>query len=272
MINNLKQLGEGLEILYVEDDQNARESTTRILRRFVDNLRVAQDGKEGLDIFLERKEYLDLVITDISMPVMNGLEMLSKMKELSPSLHAIVISAHNDTGNLVDAIEIGVEHFLIKPIEPAKMFATFETVLQKIQNEKELERLKNKEINDRLWHAVDISYETLLSNIALPAIVLNEEDMILAHNDKFYNCLENIENPELVEQLEQKTLSLQTVMQEEQMLKDTLVNWKEEAVQLHEGILEKLRFHCLDDERDYGLSIQKSTLDGEQTRYIAIFF
>lgn len=270
MLEALKEMAQNLEVLYVEDDDDARDSTARILQRFIKNLRIASNGKEGLDTFQQRSDYIQLVVTDISMPVMNGLEMLKEIKKINPHVHTIVISAHNDTSNLVKAIEIGVEHFLIKPIEPTKMLQTFDKVLQKISDELRLKQLEQKQINERLWNAVDIGYEELLSNIALPAVVIDKDDYILHYNSKFCSCLEDIENSDFLEALQNNCLNLQKLFKESSIHENSIIDWKEETVEMYDGILKGVEFHCHDDKNIYGVSLKPSTTD--TNNYVVVFF
>jgi YesN/AraC family two-component response regulator len=270
MIDDLRQLAQNIEVLYVEDDDDARDSTTRILQRFMNNLRIAKNGKEGLELFEQRSEYIKLVITDISMPIMNGLEMLKQIKKTDPKVHAVVISAHNDTTNLIKAIETGVEHFLIKPIEPEKMLQTFQKVLQKIADEVKLRSFEQKQLNERLWNAVDIGYEELLQNIALPAAVVNSEDYILHYNEKFCSCIEDIENEDFMDALQNNCLNIQKLFKEDAIYENGILDWKEEALHLYNGLLDEVDFLCADDKKNYALSIRRSTANSKN--YVIIFY
>jgi YesN/AraC family two-component response regulator len=108
-----------LSVLYVEDDRISRERCGAMLSRHVREVRTAEDGSVGLALFMAKKP--DIVITDIRMPVMSGLEMAKKMKETDRSVHVIVTTAFNDLEYMMEAIEIGVDSFIMKPVDVEKL-------------------------------------------------------------------------------------------------------------------------------------------------------
>lgn len=103
-------------ILYVEDADFTRESLAYYLKRYLQRVDVAGDGKKGLALF-QQNPY-DLVLTDISMPVMDGLEMTRQIRVTHPHLPVIVITAHSDDQNRQAAREAGASDFLVKPLFP----------------------------------------------------------------------------------------------------------------------------------------------------------
>jgi len=110
-----------LRLLYVEDADFARESLAYYLKRYFGKVDVAGDGKKGLALF--QAHPYDLVLTDISMPVMDGLEMTRQIKAIKPDMPVIVISAHSEEAMRQDAAAAGVADFLIKPLFPEQVKA-----------------------------------------------------------------------------------------------------------------------------------------------------
>ena len=110
-----------LKILYVEDDEMARDEIADFLEFEVGELKVASNGKEGLEIFNTFKP--DIVITDINMPKMNGLEMAKEIKKISPKTPIIVTSAYSDSDYIIKAIEIGINKYVLKPIDIDELLA-----------------------------------------------------------------------------------------------------------------------------------------------------
>jgi len=108
--DDLKLL-EKLNLLYVEDDDLTREAFSNILSRFVHKLHTAENGKVGLDLFVDTNP--DIVITDIEMPIMNGIEMIHKIREVSPHKTIIVITAFKDEAHRADDADL----VLVKPIK-----------------------------------------------------------------------------------------------------------------------------------------------------------
>jgi len=91
-----------------------RDSIAEIMRRRVNNVLVAGNGHIGLELY--KKHHPHVIITDIRMPIMTGLEMLEKIREIDENVKVIVVSAHNDTQYFQQAINLGVDGFLLKPI------------------------------------------------------------------------------------------------------------------------------------------------------------
>lgn len=110
----LKELAQNRTLLYVEDSEKMREQASTLFRKFFTNTVVAKDGAEGLELFKQHRS--DIVITDISMPFLNGLEMAKEIKAINPETKIIITSAYDDKEKLLQAIEIGVFKYLKKPI------------------------------------------------------------------------------------------------------------------------------------------------------------
>jgi len=108
-----------LKVLYVEDEQIVREQTTMIFDILFDSVDVAFDGEDGWQKY-QNGEY-DLVFSDISMPRMDGLKLTSLIKEQNLFQMVVIISAYNTADYLLKAIELGVDGFVLKPLDLDKM-------------------------------------------------------------------------------------------------------------------------------------------------------
>ncbi len=111
-------------ILYAEDDAVTRNILGKMIPlKFPDiEFHTAENGKTGLEVF--KAHTPDIVITDINMPVMDGIKMAAEIKSLRPETVIVITSAYGDTNYLLDAIEIGVNHYVMKPIDYKKLFRT----------------------------------------------------------------------------------------------------------------------------------------------------
>ncbi|MCP4970010.1 MAG: response regulator [Arcobacter sp.] len=109
-----KSLFKDVTLLYVEDDLMTLEEISYVLKKYIKNLIVAKNGQEGLSLF--KKHNPDMVITDINMPVMNGLEMSEKIFKINPNVPIAVTTAHSDGEYLIKAIELGIDKYILKPI------------------------------------------------------------------------------------------------------------------------------------------------------------
>lgn len=104
-----------LKVLYVEDEDFVREPFSEMLKRRVKDVVIACNGAEGIELF--KKEKPDLVISDIKMPIMDGLMMTREIKALNPYVPVIITTAFEFKDYLMKAIEVGVNKYLVKPID-----------------------------------------------------------------------------------------------------------------------------------------------------------
>ena len=117
-----KMILKTITILYVEDEEDIRNVTQNILNNFVDTLIVAQDGQEGLDIFkeynIDRKtnKHFDIILTDINMPKLNGLDMIEQIRQYDTDIPVIITTAHGDVDFLRRSIELKVQGYISKPL------------------------------------------------------------------------------------------------------------------------------------------------------------
>jgi C4-dicarboxylate-specific signal transduction histidine kinase len=137
-----------ITVLFVEDEELLRAIYERILDKFIARLYVAGNGKEGLDLYHQHKP--DLIITDIMMPVMDGLEMVEKIRENDSNVRLVILSAYGEAEYFMDAIKIGVNSFLLKPVETEKLQALVEELakgilMERDLREQELKRIKAEE-------------------------------------------------------------------------------------------------------------------------------
>lgn len=102
-----------LNVLYVEDESFIRTNVESCLKYFF-NVIIAKDGKEGLEIF--KNNNIDLIITDISMPHLDGLDMMSQIKSIKPNIPFIVTSAY-DKDFIIKAEKLGATQYLSKPFD-----------------------------------------------------------------------------------------------------------------------------------------------------------
>jgi diguanylate cyclase (GGDEF)-like protein len=131
------------KILYVEDDINASEEVQYFLGQFTDNLYVAFNGREGLAMFYEHNP--DIIITDIQMPYMNGIEMISEIRKSNREIPIIVTTAFNETNYLLKAINLQLDGYIIKPLNFKELLAQISKIIEPIELRREL-LAKNKEL------------------------------------------------------------------------------------------------------------------------------
>ncbi|MCM3727490.1 diguanylate cyclase [Neobacillus cucumis] len=130
-----------IRVLYVEDERFSREKLLRVLNRRFANIHVAIDGVEGLQLYQKYKP--DLIIADIKMDQMSGLEMIKNIHAHNEKVQIIVTTAHDDNDFFVQSIESNVNYFILKPIDLDLLLQAIQKSVYQIQLEKELEKQKN---------------------------------------------------------------------------------------------------------------------------------
>jgi diguanylate cyclase (GGDEF)-like protein/PAS domain S-box-containing protein len=121
-----------IALLFVEDEPVARSTLSRMLARNYPGLwlHVAEDGVAGLALFRENRP--GIVVTDINMPGMNGIQMAREIKKIEPEVVIVAVTANNDTSCLLSAIEIGIHHYVLKPVNYSELFGVIDKILEKI--------------------------------------------------------------------------------------------------------------------------------------------
>lgn len=137
-LQEIQKFSKELKVLYVEDNEEARSSTFDTLSEFFEDIETAENGLEALGKF-ENTMY-DLIITDINMPKMNGIDMVAKIRETNTHIPILIISAYSDSGYFMETIRLGVEGYLLKPIELQQFISMVSKTVEKIKMRKELER------------------------------------------------------------------------------------------------------------------------------------
>jgi len=113
-IKSIKEELSSITLLYVEDNCDLREKNIEIFSYLFKSVKSATNGYEGLEIY--KSFEIDLVITDLNMPIMSGIEMLKRIKRLNRNQKSIVYSAYSEFEYYSKLKEINVDKFIKKPI------------------------------------------------------------------------------------------------------------------------------------------------------------
>jgi diguanylate cyclase (GGDEF)-like protein/PAS domain S-box-containing protein len=116
-IPNLEK--EATSILCVEDDPVTLSLLVHILKKRFRDVLIAKDGMEGLEVFKRHRP--KVVVTDIYMPAMNGLDMVRTIKAEAPGTHIIVITSHDESAAILSAVDVGIVDYVLKPIEAKRL-------------------------------------------------------------------------------------------------------------------------------------------------------
>lgn len=167
----LEEYAKDKSVLFVEDDENIIKETVELLELIFHNVDIARNGEEGILKYQsfknENSSFYDLVITDIQMPKINGVEFAKLIYKANKEQLLIVLSAHSESHYLLELVNIGISHFVSKPLEYDSFVHVLYTKLKDLDdNLKEKENKFSKEI---------IINEHLKWNKELKQLYLNNE-------------------------------------------------------------------------------------------------
>jgi len=132
-----------IRILYVEDEESIQKQLTRFISRFCEEIYLASNGKEGLELYKEHRP--DIIISDIRMPIMNGIDMVREIKQIAPKQMIVLISAHSESDYLFDAINMQVDGYILKPVDLSILEDKLNKLIQIHKNQEAVEQLKESE-------------------------------------------------------------------------------------------------------------------------------
>jgi|GEM_PF-817352 len=141
-INGLKTYAEGISIIYAEDDVSISAQVENFLQKFFSDVRVFEDGATALDAYNQRS--CDILVTDVMMPNMDGIELVSQIIKQNQEQKVIVVSAYNESEYLMKLINLGVYRFLLKPFDNRLFLRALYTLCKELYDKKEKIRLANE--------------------------------------------------------------------------------------------------------------------------------
>ena len=162
-ITHLKELipfSEKLNILFVDDDSELRTQMIKILENFFGLIHTAQDGEDALKKYVSfyesNQKFYDLIISDLNMPKMNGVDLCAELTTLNSLQSIIVISAYSESYKLTHLINLGICKFIHKPIDKDELFHNLTIVINNLKinydnvNYTKKVVLKNKELEKEI--------------------------------------------------------------------------------------------------------------------------
>ncbi|HHP0377203.1 TPA: butyrate response regulator transcription factor BumR [Campylobacter jejuni] len=173
-----------LIILVVEDEVKTRESMINILSERFSKVIGAQNGDEGLKKFKKFKP--DLVITDIAMPIMDGLDMAREIKEISDDVPIVVLSAYSEKERLLRSIDIGIDKYLIKPVDIEELFKVLDYLIgEKIEANMLVKISEEYQFNKTKRTLICSGEEIVLTKkeLAFISLLLKQPGALVLHED-----------------------------------------------------------------------------------------
>jgi DNA-binding response OmpR family regulator len=121
-------------ILYIEDDEGVRTINSRFLNRMFNELYEAKDGQEGYELY--KKYHPDIILTDIKMPRLDGISLAKKIREKDKTTKIIISTAFSEKNYLMDAIELNLEKYIIKPLTSRNLMPALTKAIDSLEQQK----------------------------------------------------------------------------------------------------------------------------------------
>ncbi|MDD2652971.1 MAG: EAL domain-containing protein [Sulfurimonas sp.] len=167
LVKQIRVFWSSVSVLYIEDEQSIREQVYKMLMKLFDRVDVAVDGEDAFEKYIEN-DY-DLVITDLKMPKMDGIELCQKIVEVNKEQQIILVSAHKEVDEILKLIDIGIAAFLLKPIDMSIMLEKIYLIVKNIYANKMMkyhyEDMKKELLDTSKWNDEDFLYKDTLTSL-----------------------------------------------------------------------------------------------------------
>lgn len=165
---------QNLNVLYIEDNFDVREQTTKMLKIFFNSIIVAKNGSEGLALFTSNDKYestsFDLIITDIEMPIIDGISMINSIRNVNKEIPILIFSAHSNTDYFLKTINAGIDGYLLKPYNIDQISNALMNIIEKNKLTSSSEHIIHLEY-DYIWNDND---SLLYQNESIVKLTKNE--------------------------------------------------------------------------------------------------
>jgi len=184
-IKNIIKHTSQLKLLFVEDHDATRNSALIFLKEFFDDIVIANDGIDGFNKF--KNNDVDLILTDISMPHLGGLEMSQKIREIDENIPIVILSAHMEPQYFMQSIRLNVKGYLAKPVDMNSLLDLLHNIISSILLE--IEVAKNQKIKEQ-----DHRYlQTIVDSVQDPVMVIKEDYTVELMNSNLLSQLDNFD-------------------------------------------------------------------------------
>jgi DNA-binding NarL/FixJ family response regulator len=196
-------------VLLVEDNRQSREILKSILKDSFSFVVVARNGVDALNVYQKYK--FDLVVTDIQMPYMDGIELCKKIKDINSEQHILVISSDDDINHIIELIDIGIDSFIKKPISVDIINKKILKILEHKFFKEEIDKFKQDKAIKEYLQSKNLEYENSnrkkVVDIKRCQILESIEPKDIVHSDSEYSAYAFIHT------LETKNIDIDTIVQ-----------------------------------------------------------
>jgi len=191
--SNLKLLltiSKNMKVLYVEDNEQARAQTLKLLQNYFTDITIAEDGQKGLDKF--KNNLYHIIFSDIEMPVMDGITMIKCIREIDTDIPIVIFSAHEKSKYFLEAIKLGIDGYILKPYK----FEQVSEIITKVIMKFDIEIKSKSKVHLKYDYIWDKSDNTLSKDDKIIKLTKNETKLLqlLAKSANSITSSENIES------------------------------------------------------------------------------
>lgn len=178
----IRELTKELVVLYIEDEQDIRYHMIGILRLLFKEIYTATNGMEGLELF--NKYPVDLIITDIQMPHMNGLDMIQSIRMHNQSIPIIITTAFSDQEYFIRSIDLKIDKYLLKPIEEVRARSVFYDIAWMIEDRRKAKEYEIRQLQEKINRLSERIIAQITESYFSPCIIYTH-DTVRYFNDPF---------------------------------------------------------------------------------------
>lgn len=198
-LENIIKYTKKLNVLYIEDNLHVQKQTTKLLKSFFNEIDLADNGKIALELFKQNNFY-HLVITDIEMPLVDGISFIETIRECNKKIPIIVLSAHDNKDYFLKTINAGIDGYILKPYKLEQIAQTLDYIIEKYDFEKIFGNIVKLEF-DFVWYSNsnqlyknDSLIKLSKSESKLFELFLSTNSIIKTYDEIEYHIFDNCED------------------------------------------------------------------------------
>lgn len=182
-LEELVGITSSMRILYAEDDFQLRENTTGVLSDLFLKVDEASDGQEAWEMYQHNISAYDIIITDLNMPHMNGIELIKHIQVINPLQAIVIISAHNETEYFLESIRNSVMGYILKPIDFEQLIGSLYKTASIVKDRKENVTYKEnlQRLVEEKTHELSQTYEKMHDFLTIDTITQLQNATMLYH-------------------------------------------------------------------------------------------
>lgn len=150
-LENLIKCTKTLKLLYIEDNIDVQQQTTKMLKSFFVHITVVDNGKIALDAFKKHNTF-DLVITDIEMPLLDGISLIESIRKICKKIPIVVLSAHDNKDYYSTTVNYGIDGYILKPYTLDQIIQTLSFIVEKYEFKSNSQNIKKLDF-DFSWNS-----------------------------------------------------------------------------------------------------------------------